>query len=154
MRIARNPIALTSICAVSLFLSSTLPAGSAKSVEPPRPSVSDDVILDAQTGLRWTKRDNGEHIDWPPAKRYCENLKLEGHSDWKLPTIDELEALHDPSLEVRYKIRSPFKLTRCCMWSATKEGPDRAWFFYFGTGRRSHLFLTYSYRHGALCVRP
>ncbi len=153
MRITRSSITLTPICTVLLFLSSTLAVGGAKSVEPPRPAVSDDLVVDSQTGLMWTRKDNGAHIDWPSAKRYCEDLRLEGHSDWRLPTIDELEALHNPSMEARYKIRSPFKLTRCCTWSSSKEGSDRAWFFYFGIGRRSHLHLAYSYRHGALCVR-
>ena len=153
MRVTRSRITLTSICAVSLFLSNTLTAGGAESIESPPPSVSDDVVMDAKTGLMWTRRDNGSHIDWPSANRHCENLKLEGNSDWSLPTIDELEALHDPVVEARYKIRSPFTLNRCCMWSSSKQGPDRAWFFYFGMGRRSHLHLAYSYRHGALCVR-
>ena len=153
MRVTRSRITLTSIFAVSLFLSSLLTASGAKSVEPPPPSVSDDVVLDSETGLMWTRKDNGTHIDWPSAERYCEDLKLEDHSDWRLPTIDELETLHDPSVEARYKIRSPFMLTRCCTWSSSKEGSDRAWFFYFGIGRRSHLHLAYSYRHGALCVR-
>ena len=150
MRITRSSITLTS---VSLLLSCTLAAGAGESVEPPQPSVSDNVVMDSETGLMWAREDNGDHIDWPSAAKYCEDLKLEGHLDWRLPTIDELEALHDPDMEARYKIRSPFRLTRCCIWSSTKEGPDRAWFFYFSSGSRSHLFLKYSYRHGALCVR-
>ncbi len=153
MRITRNLINLTSICAVSLFLSSTLTAGGAKSVEPPRPSVSDDVVMDSQTGLMWTRKDNGTHIDWPSAKRYCEDLKLEGHSDWRLPTIDELEALHDPSVDARYKIRLPFMLTRCCPWSSNKEGSDSAWYFYFLTGYRLRSLLVASHGKRALCVR-
>ncbi len=92
-------------------------------------------------------------IDWPSAEAYCENLTLEGHSDWRSPTIDELEALYDPVSSEERKIRKPFRLTGPWVWSATKEGSDSAWYFSFDFGIRDRDHLGYSYDSRALCVR-
>ncbi len=123
-------------------------------VEQTLPPLSDDVVVDSRTGLLWTRKDNGKGIDWPSANRYCEGLTLAGYSDWRLPTIDELEALHDQSVDARYKIRSPFVLTACCPWSSKEEGSDSAWGFNFYDGVRSLLRLDYAFSYyRALCVR-
>ena len=92
----RSLVTLIWISAVSLLLSSPLTAGGEKKVKPPQPSVSDNVVVDSQAGLMWTKKDNGRDIDWPSAQRYCEGLELQGYSDWGLPTIEELAPLYDP----------------------------------------------------------
>src|SRR5262245_51069154 len=41
----------------------------------------------------WTTDDNGKDIKWTNATDYARQLKVDGFSDWRLPTIDELEAL-------------------------------------------------------------
>ena len=105
-----------------------------------------------QTGLMWTAADNGQDIDWDSAEAYCENL-TQGYSDWRLPTIDELEALHDPGVDSHYKIRSNFTLTDCCPWSSTKEGSGRASHFDFTLGSPQHFPLEFSLGGRALCVR-
>jgi hypothetical protein len=50
---------------------------------------------DPSTGLMWTKKDNGSDLKWQQAIDYCRNLRLVGHVDWRLPTIDELEGIFD-----------------------------------------------------------
>jgi hypothetical protein len=52
---------------------------------------------DPDTGLMWTKTDNGSDVDWNQASAYCSKLQLSGFSDWRLPTIDELQGINDPS---------------------------------------------------------
>lgn len=48
---------------------------------------------DSSTGLMWAAKDNGTHVSWHKANKYCRNLRLGGNSDWRLPTIEELEGL-------------------------------------------------------------
>jgi formylglycine-generating enzyme required for sulfatase activity len=58
------------------------------------------VWTDPATGLMWTKQDSGSGVSWDQAKAYCSNLRLGGFSDWRLPTIDELQGIYDPSIDV------------------------------------------------------
>lgn len=51
--------------------------------------------LDPATGLMWAGKDNGKDVDWHRATNYCRDLRLAGHSDWRLPTIDELQTIYD-----------------------------------------------------------
>jgi hypothetical protein len=46
---------------------------------------------DPSTGLMWTKKDNGLDVSWNQATAYCSNLHLASFSDWRLPSIDELQ---------------------------------------------------------------
>lgn len=48
------------------------------------------VVLQADTGLRWTKADNGQDLNWDDATSYCAGLG----DGWRLPAIDELRALY------------------------------------------------------------
>ena len=54
----------------------------------------------------WTAKDNGKDVSWKNAVSYCHDLRLEGYSDWRLATIDELQAIYDDS---GYASRSPAK---------------------------------------------
>ncbi len=117
-------------------------------------AVPEEVFLDPETKLMWTMKDNGKDIDWPEASQYAEELTLAGYSDWRLPTIDELEKLFDPEGSRPYKIRKPFRLTGWWVWSSTEEGSRSAWFFDFHHGgRRANLILFNSGSMRALCVR-
>ena len=42
--------------------------------------------------LQWSNRSPDE-MNWPKAIEYCRNLNESGHSDWRLPDIDELRTL-------------------------------------------------------------
>lgn len=58
-------------------------------------SDSDSTWTDAATGLTWAKQDNGTDVYWRQASSYCANLNLGGHSNWRLPTIEEIAAVYD-----------------------------------------------------------
>jgi len=110
------------------------------------------VYLDSRTGLLWTKSDNGRDLDWSQANEYCQNLRLGDYSNWRLPTIDQLENLYDPRGEP--KIRKPIRVTGGFgMWSSNKEGSDSAWVFNFVNGVRNSYRMAYSSGGRALCVR-
>lgn len=67
-------------------------------------------------GLEWAVANNGDDITWPEAVEYCAALSLAGHDDWRLPTLAELETLHDA--EGDEGILSPFVIGGCCLWSS------------------------------------
>lgn len=56
------------------------------------------IWIDPATGLMWTKKDNGSDLTEQEAFNYCRNLRLAGHSDWQLPTIDQLATISDPAV--------------------------------------------------------
>ena len=47
---------------------------------------------DSNTGLIWQVSSAGS-LSWEEAKSHCENDNYGGHSNWRLPTIDELRTL-------------------------------------------------------------
>jgi hypothetical protein len=57
----------------------------------------DGTISDESTGLMWQKNDNNIGLFWEDALSYCENLKLAGYSDWRLPNAKELQSIVDYS---------------------------------------------------------
>ncbi|WP_432798509.1 Lcl domain-containing protein [Poriferisphaera sp. WC338] len=58
---------------------------------------SDGTITDKATGLIWAQNDSGEPMPWQEALKYCEQLKLAGHTDWRLPNAKELQSIVDYS---------------------------------------------------------
>ena len=61
----------------------------------PRFTVSGDCVTDNLTGLMWTKNANlpGVYKTWQQALDYANGLSLCGHTDWRLPNVNELESL-------------------------------------------------------------
>lgn len=53
------------------------------------------TVTDTQTGLTWAAKDNEGDSNWENAKQYCENYRGGGHSDWRMPTVAELQSLYD-----------------------------------------------------------
>jgi Protein of unknown function (DUF1566) len=56
---------------------------------------SNGTVTDASTGLMWQQV--GSSGTWEQSLAYCEGLNLGGYTDWRLPTIKELESLVDYS---------------------------------------------------------
>jgi hypothetical protein len=122
-------------------------------------SCPEGVHCDSHANLMWTIKDNGNNISWVDADRYCKKLTLAGLSGWELPTIDELERLHDPLYTYdpqnspNKNILKPFRLTGDEVWSSTKESLAYAWFFSFYSGLRYSSSENSSTNRRALCVR-
>ncbi len=129
--------------------------------------LGDGTVLDTRTGLQWAAHDNGSDIDWPSAKRYAESLTLGGHSDWRLPTPDELYRVHEAGKAAgrRYlpacrvagadtTVASPPGIRLSCWyhWAAIRGGSE-AVYFSFINGSRGFGARAVSDRFRALPVR-
>jgi hypothetical protein len=124
---------------------------------------------DPATGLMWTGKDNGSDVDWNQASAYCSNLRLAGNNDWRLPTIEELEGIYDPSVSIKtvsdygvinLHVKGNLKLTGWQWSSSQGDAPGKPWqvawhfIFHHSTGERQNGFsLQFSYSMRALCVR-
>jgi len=134
--------------------------------------------IDPATGLMWAGKDNGKHLNWQDAKRYCSSLRLEGHSDWRLPTLNELQGVYDkgavaPGINPKshwheaepmgYHVQGNLFLTGD-QWSSTEDIDDRGRpdakhtniDFINGVEKRDDTTLLFNLWGGlanALCVR-
>jgi hypothetical protein len=122
---------------------------------------------DPATGLMWTRKDNGSDVDWNEADAYCSNLQLAGYSGWRLPTIEELQVIDDPSVSIKtafdfgavnVHVKGNLKLTGCVWSSSQGDAPGKPWqlarsFFFLGEKPGNGFFLGFSYNMRALCVR-
>ena len=108
---------------------------------------------DEWTSLLWTAKDNGSNITWDGAKSYCDGLTLGGSSDWRVPTITELESFYDGKQSMTQ--RGAVILSNWYVWSADlkSDNSSAAWYFFFAGGDRSWNPRAYSDAYRALCVR-
>jgi hypothetical protein len=91
---------------------------------------------DPSTGLTWAGKDNGKDVDWHKAMNYCRDLRLAGYSDWRLPTIDELEGIYERytsdsgqadshgSFVFGFRVKGKLALTGFS-WSSTRGADSR-----------------------------
>jgi hypothetical protein len=123
---------------------------------------------DPSTGLMWAGKDNGKDLNWHQTTKYCSVLRLAGYSDWRLATIDELEAIYDKSAEApgrdgqgasTWHVKGNLFLTGN-QWSSSQRMDDRghpsgyAWRFDFNEGRPfDGDEVSFHTNKRALCVR-
>jgi Protein of unknown function (DUF1566) len=109
---------------------------------------SDDLVLDKETGLVWTRDANllGQH-NWLDANTLCREVELGNRSGWRLPAVEELSSLVDPSQpNLALPAGHPFMNVQFgsgdpAYWSSTNsENPTAAaWFVNFWRGAGPHL---------------
>ena len=123
------------------------------------PSDMSSNWTDPETGLMWTSKDNGSDVNWNRASAYCQNLSLGGYSDWRMPTIDELQAIYEPKeSDQGWHIKGNLKLTGgFLIWSSSRgSASGEAWIFdflpYTDDDGRSSSQLGLSMTRRALCV--
>jgi hypothetical protein len=122
--------------------------------QPPANSAPVAAWTDPATGLTWITSDNGGNVTWSEASAYCSNLRLGGNTDWRLPTIDELQGIYDASAKVGdYHVKGNLKLSTGYQWSSTQKNAVEARIFDFMVGRPSYKVVGLRTFNRALCVR-
>lgn len=119
--------------AMPLFVMMILCAGIQMAIGQDAPKTWED----SSTGLTWAVEDSGSDLNWNQADAYCRGLNLGGNTDWRLATIEELEALFDRSLKKQYKVKGPINLQSANVWSGSKNSLGDSWLFNFGYGGSS-----------------
>lgn len=62
-----------------------------------------DIVVDTKTNLAWYDSEDPYIVNWSHADSYCSELDVEGHTDWRLPSEEELVALaKDQALKERF----------------------------------------------------
>ncbi|MCX9155422.1 DUF1566 domain-containing protein [Niveibacterium sp. 24ML] len=118
-----------------------------------RYEVADGAIRDARSGLVWAQEDNGSEIGWQDARDYCARRG----PGWRLPTLDELEALYDPAESVACGANfchasSNFVLSGGWFWSSEPSGETHAWGYNLDIGRRDTAPVSGGSFGRVLCV--
>lgn len=114
----------------------------------------DGTVTDNATGLMWQKEDDGTERSWQEALSYCKGLSLGGHTDWRLPSVKELQSIVDydqygPAID-----ENIFPGTALAYyWSSSvyAYNTDYAWLVGFNTGHVYRNFREYNYY--VRCVR-
>ena len=110
-------------------------------------------IIGTEWGLQMQRCDDNVKYNWTDAQAYCENLSLSGHTDWRLPTVDELTSLRVCSTGVYVDSSDPqysrcnddsssptidpsFQCHESYYWTAINYNgnEDYAWGVHFGSG--------------------
>ncbi len=159
---------------VSLF-AVILTASAQSTLSPkPAPERTQEIgyWIDPATDLMWAGKDNGRDLTWQKAMKYCRDLRLAGHSDWRLATLAEMRGIFDKNESTpgqggegktlrpyAYHVRGNLFLTGN-HWTSTRLLNSRgkpsgyAWRFDFLDGRAfDGDELSFSVNKRALCVR-
>ena len=108
-------------------------------------AIGPTVVESIPQGLLWTRWPLLHDASWGEAGRACRDSWLAGHSDWRLPTIEEVEALR--RLAGHRLVNDSYSC-----WSATTS--RRAEAFALRHGERQSVFLLDREAGlSALCVR-
>jgi hypothetical protein len=121
-----------------------------------------EVVRDAQTGLSWTPRDSGRELSWREAEEYCRAFGTRpGDGEWRLPSIEELAALYDPSKEepcdsaesTVCRIDPAIDLSSPYQWSASGPQPERRAYYDFSLGSQLTPLIRPTLTRRALCTQ-
>ena len=98
----------------------------------------DGTVTDTRTGLMWAKATLAcGAVDHAAATKACKALRLAGHKDWRMPTIEELFGLADRSRHSPAIDTDVFPNTESTWyWSSTPCAwdPSCAWVVGFFSG--------------------
>ena len=108
---------------------------------------------DPQTRLVWAPSDSGAGVSRLQAQRFCEAATYGGFRDWRLPRIEELEAIYGGDDHDGRRVKGSLKLTGWEWSSSPGEDEGESWALDFGDGGRASVAWGDSGLNRALCVR-
>ena len=117
---------------------------------------SNAAVFDKETGLVWELSPDINAQDWPNAQVRCNTATVGNRQGWRLPTLQELASLVDPTLRFGPTLPGghPFTNVRSSIyWSATSAASTSAiaWFVSFADGHVANAVKTDT--HFVWCVR-
>ena len=84
---------------------------------------NDGTVTDKATGLMWQKSGSSSSLENRGAKEYIKRLnrkRFAGHSDWRMPTVEELASLLAKSSKSGVHIDPVFDHKRIICWTVDK----------------------------------
>jgi hypothetical protein len=119
-------------------------------------STSGGSVIDRGTGLTWQSASVGSTMAWQTALAYCDDLVLDGASNWRLPNIKEMLSIvdgrYDPAISPTFSIPQ-----NTIFWTSTPDpiAPSSGYLFSFETGGNPNgagRSTAFSYGRNVLCV--
>jgi len=104
------------------------------------------TVFDTKTNLMWASKDNGKGVSWEEAKKYCNEYKGGGYTDWRMPTQDELATIYDVRINGinSCNVTRLITMTNCYPWASEISAPG-AYFCFDGNGKAwTKRFMFYS----------
>ncbi len=113
----------------------------------------DGTVTAILTGLMWQKGDTHNDVkrDWKASLHYCNQLKLAGHSDWRMPTRNELQSLVSPmqvNPAIDQKIFNHCKSDWYWLDSGDEKNDENADFIHFYNAREGS-----THQDASACIR-
>lgn len=100
----------------------------------------DGTMTDLSTHLMWEPPASHLHASWYEGREYAQSLRVASYSDWRLPTIEELETMARVATRVA-KEELP-GLWRYSFWSSSHD-----------TGKEEHAYQ-YNFDDGCSVSTP
>jgi hypothetical protein len=122
-------------CAILIVITAIICAACSKGQPDGFEDNGDGTVTDTKSGLMWQKNRSNQGWTWHGAGKYCGGLSLGGHSDWRLPSKDELVSLWN---------HGGFHSTESVFYWSSETDPETAvfgylaWIVSFKDGTVSH----------------
>jgi hypothetical protein len=117
--------------------------------------VTDEAILDKETGLLWERRPSGNGLPWESARAACAEKIIAAQKKWRLPSLSELRSLVDDSqANPALPAQHPFEgVLNFGFWTKSEYSAnvDQAWMISLGDATESPQ--TKDRRGLAWCIR-
>jgi hypothetical protein len=111
----------------------------------------DRVVIDYACGLMWQQSGSRNKMTLDEAKNYVRQLNRDGYaglSDWRIPTIEELASLLEPSTNRTQYVDRMFDQRQSWCWSSDRKPNGDTWPITFRSG-----IISYSDRNSKYHVR-
>jgi len=133
-----------------------VPTSNLAGLTPPTVVASNDYWTDPATSLTLARKDNGSDVNWEEAMNYCENLRLAGSSDWRMPNITELQGIYDSLEKIHGVLVRDYLKHSDSEWSGSEgETSEHKWTLDLSTGFKSSRRVSPHSNSGlrVLCVK-